>query len=197
MTCPGRPPTVLAMIVCPVCEHPQDKGDTCDVCGKRLVVAAPTSEQYPTLPELEATAIVARNAVGPPVTMMPELDLHRVGHVEVQPEKVAELEATAIPGASAPVTSLEAVPDLERTRVIDGDARTVLGPTVGCRYCGHVQARTNILCERCANAMPRIVTETKGKAEGPPKRACGNCGVDAELGKKCPSCGVYQRVSEG
>src|SRR5690242_7723239 len=118
------------MIVCPVCEHPQNTGDTCDVCGMQLVAAAKVAEQIQVLPELEQTAVVASNAVAPPVAMMPELEVHRVGEVKVADERFAELESTAIAGASAAAAApIEAVPDIERTQLAEDKTRTVVGDT--------------------------------------------------------------------
>ncbi|HEY3449889.1 MAG TPA: hypothetical protein VGK67_26285 [Myxococcales bacterium] len=178
-----------------MCEHPQDKGDACDVCGRVLVQAAPVAVPIQALPELERTAIVAGNAVGPPVTMMPELEVHRIGDVQVAAEKMAEMETSAIPGAAAAAAAtIEAAPDIERTQLVDAGPRTVVPDTVPCRYCGHPQKRTNVFCEKCANAMPRVIL---AKVDDPKAKQvqvrCKACGENAIRGEKCPACGYYQR----
>lgn len=185
------------MIVCPVCEHPQDKGDACDVCGKQLVAAAAKAEPVAAMPELEQTAVVSRNAVGPPVAPMPELEVHRVGNVKVADEKVADLEGTAIAGAAAAAAlPVEAAPDIERTQLANDQARTVLGDTLQCRYCGHVQKRTNRLCERCANAMP-VLAVAKAERTAPVVRVrCPACGESAVPGQKCDACGYFLRTGD-
>ncbi len=186
------------MIVCPVCEHPQSAGVICDVCGKQLVAAAQVAAQIQPLPELEQTAVVARNAVGPPVTPMPELEVHRAGDVDVADERLTALESTALPGVDAAATApVEPAPDIERTQLADDKTRTVLGETVTCRYCGTVQKRGNVFCERCANALPRLGVAKA--AEAPAELVhvrCPACGEHAVMGQKCPSCGYYLRLSD-
>ncbi len=180
------------MIVCPVCENQQQTGDTCDVCGKRLSFAPPTSEQYPTIPDLEQTQLAdPQQAVATQV--LPELEIHRHGDVAVAPEIIPDLQRTLADGAAdaAAAVPTETVPDIERTRVADDSQRTPLSATVTCRYCGHPQRRGGRFCERCSNALP---VEAKPAVVGTVAGArCPSCGWIGEPSKACPACGFYIR----
>lgn len=176
------------MIVCPVCEHPQVQGDTCDVCGKRLVSAPPTSQEYPTLPELEQTAAAAVGNVA--VALMPDLEVHHAPEVNVVDERMVELDPTTVQGVDAAASvPVQPTADVERTHFADDGQRTLLGMTVTCRYCGLNQPRTNRLCDKCANALPVLVAA----AAAAPLRAqrCPSCGSSAEVGKACAACGYF------
>jgi hypothetical protein len=71
------------MMVCPVCEHEQERGVECFVCGKSLLAVAARADPTPQLDGLEATRAEALPAPAP--------------------ERFADLEPTALeapePGA--------------------------------------------------------------------------------------------------
>ncbi|MBI5543072.1 MAG: hypothetical protein HY901_04240, partial [Deltaproteobacteria bacterium] len=88
------------MIVCPLCENPQAQGDTCDVCGRRLLFAPPTTEQYPLLQELELTAIESAGAASAVQAQpMAELERHRADAVQVLAQAIPDFERTPLAGA--------------------------------------------------------------------------------------------------
>ncbi len=180
-------------MICPVCEHQQDFGVECEVCGKDLgglgdLGAPPAASQV--VEGLEQT-------VG-----------ERLGEVPV--ERVAELEVTRFSAAtSAPVIEID---DLERTenaevgdvasermadlsddRAPDDGVRTAapVGP-VTCRYCQNVQAVGSV-CDRCGYRLPRALV-TGGAAVGGPRAdrtRCRACGANAaRAGERCTECGA-------
>jgi ribosomal protein L32 len=178
------------MIVCPLCEHSQETGDTCDVCGKRLTFEPPTSAQYPPIPDLEVTTL-AGAAAGIPFAPMPDLEVHHADAVQVTLEVVPDIEATQLAGVDAQVVAQETVPDVERTRFEDAAPRTVLGEMITCRYCGQSQKRENRLCERCANALPVVRPDEPVKAVANVR--CPSCGFESQPKQACPACGYFLR----
>jgi len=179
------------MIVCPVCEHPQDQGTTCDVCGRELVVSAPVAVPLATLPELEQTR-ADPSAVRVPVELMVELDAHRSGDVAIVADPVAELERTALPDSGA-VPAAE-LPEMERTHFADDGQRTALPTLRTCRYCRNVQA-SGLVCDKCGLRLPGYVQTAE--AEAPPAFTnCPACGVKGLAGKRCMACGAYIRTPE-
>ncbi|OFX19686.1 MAG: hypothetical protein A2V77_07520 [Anaeromyxobacter sp. RBG_16_69_14] len=53
------------MMVCPVCEHEQERGVECFVCGKSLLAVAAPADPTPQLDGLEATHAEALPAPAP------------------------------------------------------------------------------------------------------------------------------------
>lgn len=73
------------MITCPVCEHPQQSGVECDVCGHPFgrdeVAAAGHSDPMPEpVPGLEPTAVVAPGTPTP--ALAPDAPCVWCGHVQ-------------------------------------------------------------------------------------------------------------------
>jgi methionyl-tRNA synthetase len=62
-------------MVCPLCEHAQVQGDSCDECGMRLAPEAPAAIQVEELPELEATRVAPSGEV--PIVPLVRLDRGR------------------------------------------------------------------------------------------------------------------------
>jgi hypothetical protein len=184
------------MISCPVCEHQQDLGFECDVCGKDLSAALGTLGAPPVridkMVELEVT--------------IPE----RVGEVAV--EHAPDVEVTSFAKVEAGV--LAPVPDFERTvaarvgevavlpldelsedRVADDGVRTPVssGPLT-CRYCKTVQALgSGLICERCGMKLPRVAVVAQAGAPAKKKETvwarCRSCGANAHAGERCGECG--------
>jgi methionyl-tRNA synthetase len=185
------------MWVCPVCEHPQEQGDTCDVCGKQRVLGPVGDAPVAALEGLEVTRLE--------------------GGGEVPTERLAELEVT--PLRSGPDLPAQVLPELERTstdaigeipvlpmdeielgRTEDNGPKTP-EPTgeVVCRYCRHVQAE-GLLCEACGMRLPRAP-----RAPAPSARpgiddeiwgTCPKCGSRAMVGRRCGECGVVMQMPE-
>jgi hypothetical protein len=134
------------MVVCPLCEHPQEWGEACPVCGRPLHVSGYTAPVLPRLDGLEPTRLEA-----PP---------------EVEAERLQGLEPTlfeaspAEPGPAAGPDWIEqtvgervgevAVEALEVERV-EREARPGRDPfaLVVCRYCARAAAPAEVFCEGC------------------------------------------------
>ena len=97
------------MIVCPVCENQQAQGDTCDVCGKRLVAAGVVAVPVTPMAELEGTRQPTAGAVA--VALLPELEqTAQVKGADLPAQSLPELERTVLPGG--PDAPVERVVDL-------------------------------------------------------------------------------------
>lgn len=182
------------MVICPVCEHQQDFGVECDVCGKALGGLdglAPPPVSAPRLADLEVTgyAPAGEVAVAPEAAL--EVTSHApTGAVAAPPPQ--ELEATSAgPVGEVAVPRLE---DLTQDRAVDDGVRTgaPAGP-VTCRYCRHVQA-AGALCDRCGMKLPTIIVVPGGPASGARggvavKTRCRTCGAPATAGQRCGDCG--------
>jgi methionyl-tRNA synthetase len=56
------------MVICPVCEHPQERGAQCDVCGWNLVGEDHVDPVIQRIEGLEPTRLEAADApAGPPI----------------------------------------------------------------------------------------------------------------------------------
>lgn len=177
------------MTVCPVCEHSQEIGFECDVCGKDLsgVLGAlgPPPVAVARLGELESTAI------------------DRVGEVHI--EQVAALEVNVMPAAPdapaattpdlqlsrvAPVgeVPVERVGDLTVDRVADDGVRTAApSGQVTCRYCKNVQ-QVGTVCERCGMRLPAPMALERAAPNLESVR-CRACGAKATASERCRECG--------
>jgi hypothetical protein len=178
-------------MICSLCEHAQEFGIECEVCGKTMG---------------------GLDGLGPPPAMAQLLDgleptlVDRVGAVSI--EAVGDLEVTAY----APVTAVsETVPDVEPTRtaavgevsvervelsvdrVPDDGQRTQLATGAQtCRYCRHVQSE-GALCDRCGMKFPPVRLEAGVvgtiKTRESLKTRCRKCGAPAVGGQRCGDCG--------
>lgn len=180
------------MIVCPVCEHPQAQGTSCDNCGKQLVAAQPVAVVAAPMAELELTQH-ADGAPAIPVQTMADLEVTRL---RTGPDLPAQAFAELERHQTAPVAALplEAVPELDRGREQDDGVRTAAPVgAVPCRYCRHVQA-SGLFCDSCGMRLPKVpapAASAKGAAasDGPLLVICG-CGAKAFPGTRCGSCGA-------
>jgi hypothetical protein len=185
------------MSVCPICEHRQEFGLECEVCGKDLG----------DLGGLGPPPVAAERVEGLEVTV-PE----RVG--EVQVDLVGELEATAFEGAQGPVgadvmpdldtgrsanvglVSVERIADLAQDRAVDDGVRTA-APTgaVMCRYCRNVQA-SGLICNTCGMRLPKPAPPQPTQASGSNvvysrgDARCKACGAPATPAQRCSECGA-------
>src|SRR5262245_5775153 len=106
------------MTVCPVCEHQQQLGLECEVCGKDLSALAGLSGLAPPpvtvqkVPELEVT--VPDRVGDVRVERFADLEVNTYANVQVAPERTPELETSRI----APVgdVRVERVVDLAEER---------------------------------------------------------------------------------
>lgn len=179
------------MVTCPVCEHQQQAGAECEVCGKALGgVAAGVPVAVQRLEGLEPTAPGEAGEV--PVERLGELEVTRHESPEVPVQRLAEVEQNALPaGPDAPLERLE----LSEDRAADDGQRTALptGP-VTCRYCRNVQT-SGLLCNTCGMRLPRLAGAEVApvSAGGAPSDTvwarCRSCGAPARAGDRCGDCG--------
>lgn len=158
------------MVVCPLCEHPQSQGDTCEVCGRALGELGAVPVATPMLEGLERTALDG----GEGATFLlpiPDLTSHRSADVSADVPPIPGLEATSL---SEPVAQPTA-------------PSPAAGPPA-CRYCGHRQSE-GALCERCGMQLPRLYRGSDLDEEG--RSPCPVCGVKGRLRDRCPSCGAH------
>ncbi len=181
------------MILCPLCEHPQEAGDTCDNCGKQLSAPRPTAVATAPLAELEQTELPAARAPVA-VSALAELEQTRAGRVEVPVQALPEVERTGAAPVQAP--PVQPLPELDLGRAADDGVRTA-APTgaITCRYCRNVQA-AGLLCERCGMALPKAKAPAAAARGAAPVRAgdtvwtrCRKCGATARGGERCGDCG--------
>jgi hypothetical protein len=194
------------MIVCPVCEHQQAQGFTCDVCGKDLGAAlggsdvlTPLEPEIARMPELET---YIQTTVDVQVQRMPDLETYMQTTVDVQVQPIPDLETYKLDVGEVPVQRMieldAAEPEAPMPRVkcsFCGSLKEQYAVcdkcgTVQCRYCGNAQSKGSI-CEKCgmrlpgANVAPAIV--------GPPPEPvqCKHCGTLGIAGERCkgPECG--------
>lgn len=173
------------MIVCPVCEHPQETGAECDVCGRAF---APGSLPVPPVAPLEG---LETTRVGPvdlgydPGGAMPGLEPTLAPPVDAPEESTPGVEPTR----AAPVdVDAPAMEDLERLQAdLPGDAPTDLPIAPVCRYCRTPAVPGERICSRCGMRLPVIDAGlVPAGAEG--IHQCVNCGV-LTTRELCPACG--------
>jgi len=182
------------MIICPMCEHQQAQGIECEVCGKKLSVAAPVAVAVVPLPEMELTQLPGGRAPVP-VAAIADLELTRqqaVGAVAVQP--VSDLDT----GRSAPVGNIVSAPvqDLDSGRALSDGHRTAAptGPAI-CRYCRTPQ-ESGLVCDRCGMRLIKLRTPPPQARAGEGLVAagewtkCTKCHTNARAGRACVSCGT-------
>lgn len=179
------------MIVCPLCEHQQDFGLECELCGKALGGLDDLGPPPVTAVPLEGLEATHTQPVGPvAVTALAELETRQVsGAVAV--ERMTELDATAAAPVGA-VTS-EAI-ELTEDRAPDDGIRTGLAENLTCRYCRNVQAPSQgAICERCGMSLPRLASTAAPSGVVPAASTewtrCRSCGAPARVGGRCGDCG--------
>ncbi len=183
-------------MICPLCEHQQDFGVECDVCGKDLGgldALGPPPVALQVVEGLEATIGERVGEVALDAVTDLEVTTFSVGEVAVG--SMTDMERTE----NAPVGAMvaERVPDMTDDRAADDGARTA-APTgaVTCRYCRNEQAE-GLLCEKCGMrlpkvAMPVIAASPSRRARAPESVRCRACGAPAKTGQRCTECGQEQ-----
>lgn len=180
-------------MICPVCEHQQDFGIECDVCGKALGGLDGLGPPPVMTQQIEGLEITRTAPVGEvPVQRIGELEVTHHAKVEVAPDRTPDVEHTAATAVGD--VPVERMADLSVDRVPDDGQRTVLQPgAVTCRYCRNVQAAGS-LCERCGMKLPAfiivpdVITGTMIAADDV-KTRCRACGAPATAGQRCGDCG--------
>jgi hypothetical protein len=174
--------------VCPVCEHAQEHGAECEVCGKSLRALGGVDLPVALLDGLEPTALG--------------------GPVEVSATPIAELEPTAAAPVAAPPSSPfqdlqptamerveatgEPVPDMEQTALpASADARTELPLFPICRYCRTEAGPGEMRCNRCGMRLTGLAPPRPATIEA--VRYC-SCGTPVTR-STCPACGARNSTS--
>jgi ribosomal protein L40E len=156
------------MAICPVCEHAQESGGDCDVCGWRLLDSGALDEPAPTLADLEPTR-------------------HQVGR-GWNAERMDDLEPTVHAAAGGAAPREVHTPWLERTCTAAEDAppRDLLAAAI-CRYCRTPSPPGQVFCSRCGLKLTPYSGEPLPPAGS--LRRCRMCGAGGE-GEVCPACGA-------
>jgi hypothetical protein len=173
---------------CPVCEHPQEGGAECEVCGRPLLAVVEVEAVVAALEGLETTALaepLAAGAAEPLADLEPTL---QVGAGEVLADPVPDLEPTL----AAPVEAFgEAVPDLETTAAPpSGDPRTELPLFPVCRYCRTPAGPGERICGRCGMGL---ALQPPAAVASPGPRLC-SCGTPITR-SICPACGARNQTA--
>jgi len=173
------------MIVCPVCEHPQEHGAECEVCGKRFAPGTLPLTPVAPMEGLETTGHGAVDLGFEVAGTIPELEPTLAPPVDAPEEPTPDVERTT----AAPVdVDAPAMPDIERQHVaIPGDAPTALPLAPVCRYCRTPAVPGEKLCSRCGMRLPIIDATLSAEGMGGAHQ-CPNCGALATRGL-CPACG--------
>ncbi len=181
------------MVLCPLCEHAQAVGATCDGCGKSLVEQGAPTEAVAPLEGLESTRFDPIDATLPAEAPMAQLAGHRAPAVEIAASASLDVEATRFAWVRAfgPTPMLE----LERTRFEDESARTPVSSVVACRYCGNRQTE-GALCDRCGMQLPHFARHLGSAASSEADIRCQICGVKGALSQRCRSCGAVILAAE-
>ncbi len=182
------------MIICPICEHQQAQGIECDVCGKKLVAAAPVAVAVTALPDLEGTQLAGGRA---PVAVAPVADLELTARPAAQVGAVAPV-ADLDAGRSAAVGNVVVAPvqdmDTGRSDWVGPKTAKPSGPTV-CRYCRTPQAE-GLVCERCGMRLPKpretaAAPATAALVASGEWTKCTKCQTNTRAGRACVSCGTH------
>jgi len=178
------------MTLCPVCEHQQQAGLECEVCGKDLSALAGLGGLAPPPVEIERVAgleaTVPERVGDVAVERFAELEVNTFAKVQVAPEVTPGVE----PSRMAPVgdVPVERVTELAEDRAPDDGVRTAApSGQVTCRYCKNVQA-TGTVCDRCGMKLPRALAIESAAAQ-PDWVRCRACGAPGPVGERCKECG--------
>src|SRR5512142_3281888 len=174
------------MVVCPLCEHAQERGTECEVCGRPLLAAAELAAPVPTIPELEPTFAAPLGALEV-AERVPDLEV--TAHAPVAAPgggPFPDLEPSAAPPVD--VTSAP-IPDLERgLEGLPSDAPTPFPALVVCRYCRTEAQLGEKLCSRCGMRLPTLALVPPLAEDECAPRLC-SCGTPVR-GPLCPACGA-------
>ena len=182
-------------MICPVCEHQQDFGVECEVCGRELGAFAGLGAPPVATQAIEGLEVTLAQPLGEvPVERFAELEVTRFATgKELPAEAMQELERNG----SDPVGTVaaERMPGIDEDRVADDGVRTEAptGP-VTCRYCRNVQAE-GLLCDRCGMRLPKVAEvilegTIVGEAGEEAQVRCKACGARGKAGHRCSECGA-------
>jgi hypothetical protein len=187
------------MVVCPVCEHQQQVGLECEVCGKDLSALSGLSGLQPPpvvvqrLAELEATIPDRVGDVA--IESVAELQANAFARVDVAAELTPGLELSRQPPVGD--VPVERMVDIAEDRAVDDGVRTA-APTgqVVCRYCKNVQ-QAGSQCERCGMKLPTALQSLAPEVPASEWVRCRACGAPGPIGERCRECGRVVEPPEG
>jgi hypothetical protein len=175
--------------VCPVCEHAQEVGFECEVCGKDLSGPleglGPPPISIEAVPEFEVTTYAPVGDV--PTEGFGDLEANAFAKTADAPvNSTPDLETSALPPAGE--VAVDRVPDISEDRVADDGQRTAaLSGQVTCRYCKNVQPLGTV-CDRCGMKLPTPLATDLEKPVVALVR-CRACGAPGPVGERCKECG--------
>ncbi len=178
------------MVVCPLCEHAQEHGAECAVCGTRLAESGAQEVAIERLSGLELTRLETSSPL-PPADRMEGLEptLLDVAAVPAAPDDPAAwIERTARePALAEAAEPLSIEPTACAPR--EAPSHDPFAPLL-CRYCRTAAAPGELFCARCGLrlAVYSGVTVPAGDVAGDVRR-CRFCGASAP-GSACPACGA-------
>jgi hypothetical protein len=181
------------MIVCPVCEHSQEAGAECDLCGKRFAPGTAPLAQVAPMEGLEPTLHLDESDPFELSEGMPELEPTAVAAVDAPEEITPDVERTC----TAPVeVDAPAMADIERIRdEIPVDAPTALPLAPVCRYCRTPAVPGEMLCSRCGMRLA-VIDPNLIPTGSETIVLCSHCG-SISTREVCPACGSRRAPSAG
>jgi hypothetical protein len=176
------------MVICPMCEHAQEPGGECILCGRRLLDVGASDEPIPRMGDLDPTRLE--------ISVAPSMD-----RIEGLEPTLLDVPAAAAPEEPPPwiertardPVAAEALEPLaiERTCSAREDAppRDLLELPI-CRYCRTPASPGEVFCARCGLKVDVYTGGTGGSVNSHADvRRCRFCGA-AATGEACPSCGT-------
>jgi len=170
------------MIVCPVCEHAQESGDECAVCGQRLAGGPPAAEPAEPLEGLEPTRFAGVEGEGERLLELERTEFARAPDAPVEPLELDSERAEAVDAEAGGTDGLEPT----RVEAIPADPLAPSAP-LSCRYCRTPVPPTDAFCPRCGMRLPRSPSAT-ALAE-PAAAPCSSCGTPSRE-EVCRACGA-------
>jgi hypothetical protein len=183
---------MLDMISCPVCEHQQQAGSECEVCGRHLVEGRGTDAPVAPLEGLELTTLDPVGAAALPSAPVEGLEVTAFERAEepLLAELVPDLEQTRAEPVEVPP---DPTPDVERVLAgLPDDGPTLLPLVLICRYCRTEAGPGEKVCGRCGMRLPVFASAAPAAASGSP-RLC-SCGTPVTR-SLCPACGARNALA--
>jgi hypothetical protein len=181
------------MIVCPVCEHTQQAGSECELCGKRFAAGSAPVAQVAPMEGLEPTLHLDVSDPFELPESIPDLEPTSAAAVDAPEETTPDVERTCV----APVeVDSPAMADIER--ILDDipvDAPTALPLAPVCRYCRTPAVPGEMLCSHCGMRLA-VIDPHLIPAGSEAVVLCTNCG-SISTREVCPACGSRRAPSAG